>query len=304
MAGLVPGSVVDRFVVESTLGAGALAVVYLVRHQSLSTRHALKVLHHPPTGGDDLLWAGRLIHPNLVRVIDVVDVDGGRGLVAEWVPGAPLDLFLTRHAPTLDEADDLARGILAGVAAAHAAARVHGGLKPSNVLLDSRTEAPIPKVSNLGMVQALGVGHSPAHMAPEQIDLDRSVDPRTDVFALGAVLFELVAGHPAFASSSTADLAARRHARPPPIPDGLPAGMRAAITAALDPDPDRRPADAAVLLGIWSEGRPAPGPEVWTKAGRAAAAAPRGADDTVQPPPRPPQRRWWRWCRRCPWGRR
>ena len=106
---LPPGTVIDRYAVESVLGEGGMAVVYRARHVQLGSLHAVKVLKLPTAAIQDrLLQEGRvqaqLRHPNIVSVTDVVDVHGSPGLVMEFVPGAPLDHFLKGRKLTLEQA--------------------------------------------------------------------------------------------------------------------------------------------------------------------------------------------------------
>jgi serine/threonine protein kinase len=215
------GETIDRYVVEERLGQGGMAVVYRVRHAQLGTSHALKVL--APSFAhvrDRLLQEGRiqaqLMHPNVVRVTDVVDMggDGVPGLVMDFVPGRSLEDRLTEESPLpLEEVDRLMRQILAGVAAAHAAGVVHRDLKPANVLLAPGPGGETVRVADFGLAKVLqGEGAdlkssasrsgiamgTPTYMAPEQIRDAKNVDHRADVFALGAIAYELLSGHRAY----------------------------------------------------------------------------------------------------------
>jgi serine/threonine protein kinase/tetratricopeptide (TPR) repeat protein len=279
---LEPGTVIDeRYVVEGLLGTGGMAHVYRVRHRALGTQHALKLLTvSSPAVEARLLHEGRvqaaLGHPNVIAVQDVVQVRGKPGLVLALVEGPSLTQLLGAQTSPLGvlQLDALAAGILAGVAAAHAVRLVHRDLKPSNVLIDLRRDAVVPMVGDFGLARALdddadtrltrsgaSLG-TPRYMAPEQIRSARSVDVRADVWSLGCLLYELATGVPPFtgdvlelyqrvAQGQYEPLSQRR-------PD-LPERIVAAITAALQVDPDARPADAAALLALWA---PAVGPAV------------------------------------------
>jgi len=212
---LEPGTTIDRYLVERVLGHGAMAVVYLVRHQQLDSLHALKVLK--VTGAElrhRLLQEGRvqakLRHPNILSVTDVIDVNGAPGLVLEHIQGPSLEKLLLDHRLNWEQVDDIARGVLRGVGAAHARGLVHRDLKPGNIMLAITDEGLVPKVADFGLAKILcGEGGmaqtrsgvtmgTPAYMAPEQIRDSKHVDHRADLFALGAILYEVACGRRTF----------------------------------------------------------------------------------------------------------
>jgi len=271
---LPPGTVIDRYTIESVLGEGGMAVVYRARHTQLGSLHAMKVLKLPTAAIQDrLLQEGRvqaqLRHPNIVSVTDVVDVQGSPGLVMEFVPGSPLDHFLKGRELNIEQADDLARGIIEGVAVAHQMGLIHRDLKPGNIMLDAGPGGLVPKITDFGLAKLLdsgGGGHletrsgmsmgTPAYMAPEQIESAKDVDARADVFSLGAILYELVTGERPFRGSSTLEVlnavaAGKRTPVEELVPD-LPDRMRIAIDGALEVDPKERIADCDSLLNVWT----------------------------------------------------
>ena len=271
---LQPGTPVDRYVVEGVLGKGGMAVVYRVRHGVLGHAAALKILLVPsPSIRQRLLQEGRvqsnLKHPNVVAVSDVVEVAGAPGLVMEYIDGPPLDRYLESHRLTLDQADSLARGILRGVVAAHAAGTIHRDLKPGNILLAIQDGEIIPKITDFGLAKAMeldGGGNSatrsglamgtPAYMAPEQIRSAKSVDERADVFSLGAILYELVTGIRAFPGEDIIDLFSRigsgSYQPPNQLAPDLPERWVTAIQNSLVPDADKRIRSAAALYEAWT----------------------------------------------------
>ena len=272
---LTPGTAIDRYVVESHLGSGGMADVYRVRHATLGHLSALKVLQSTHPGiRDRLILEGRvqanLRHPNVVAVSDVIDVYGSPGLIMEYISGSSLDRLLERHRLGFDEADALARGILLGLIAAHAAGTVHRDLKPANILLGDHLGEPTPKITDFGLAKALAIDQTggasatktgtamgtPAYMAPEQIRNAAGVDHRADLFSMGAILFELVTGTRAFPGEDLISLYTRigegRYADPRAMAPHVPDRMVAAIHAALCPDPADRVATAAALLAIWA----------------------------------------------------
>jgi Tol biopolymer transport system component len=179
---------------------------------------------------------------------------------------------LGRHRPTLAEADALARAILDGVAAAHAAGLVHRDLKPGNILLAVTNDGLVPKITDFGLAKLLdaapsatatrsGVGMgTPPYMAPEQIRDASTADARADVFSLGAILYELVSGARPFDGKDAWDIFVKIQAgdfAPPSerVAD-LPARMDRAIRAALVVDRDARIASVAALRFAWTDGAP------------------------------------------------
>ena len=282
---LDPGTRVDRYEVEGPLGSGGMAVVYRVRHVELDTVHALKVIN---TDDDELRERllregraqGRVRHPAVLAVTDLVDVDGFPGLVLEFVAGGrSLADLLRRGPPSLDEARRLGRALIEGVAAAHRQGLVHRDLKPSNVLIQTVDGVHLPKVADFGLAKVIAdesaaltdSGMSlgtPAYMAPEQARDSRSVDHRADLWSLGAILYELVAGHRAFAGGSLPEIIASVvQGRFEPLPDTVPPELRGAIEAALVTEPEVRIQSADELLARWTggeagstvQGAPAPG---------------------------------------------
>jgi len=261
---------VDRFGVESTLGIGGMATVYRVRHRDLETVHALKIPADPTEARISQLrregWIqARVRHPNVVAVTDLIDVDGVPGLLLEYVGGPTLEELLRVTPLPRFEVDLLVPGLLAGVGALHDEGIVHRDLKPGNVMLARRRRRVIPKLIDFGMAHsprfverrpaARDFG-TPHYMAPEMIrDPDRA-DPRLDIYALGAVLYELATGRRAFPSDDPAvvvEAARRGHVVPVRrlAPD-LPERMASAIERALSPDPACRPATCAELWRLWA----------------------------------------------------
>ena len=137
---LAPGTSVDKFVVEDLLGRGGMASVYRIRHRDLNVAYALKIMHvtHPDLAGrirSEGALQAELRHPNIVTVFDIIDIAGVSALVMELVDGPSLAALLEVHRPSLDQIDDIARGVLKGVRTAHAKGLIHRDLKPANVLM-------------------------------------------------------------------------------------------------------------------------------------------------------------------------
>ncbi|MEQ1506158.1 MAG: protein kinase, partial [Myxococcota bacterium] len=259
----------DRYDVLHLLGTGGMAEVYLARHRELGTLHAVKwIKDRDPRRFGRLRTEGELQrslrHPNVVGVSEVVaSVDGDPVLVMDHVDGPSLaDLLGVKIPLTIGEIDALATGILAGVAAAHARDWVHRDLKPSNVLLARVDDRLVARVADFGLARALGPdGAAEAgsttrrglgtqrYMPLEQL-VGAPADKRMDVFALGAVLYELVHGHAAFPTVPAWEQSIRAELVPPMTRPDAPERFGRAVAAALGPR-DRRPVDAAALAELW-----------------------------------------------------
>ncbi|MEN0066445.1 MAG: serine/threonine-protein kinase [Myxococcota bacterium] len=268
--GMVVG---DRYSVEALVGLGGLAEVYRVRHLELGSVHALKLLTwNRKSLTERLLLEGRiqaqLTHPHIVRVTDVVRIERRVGLLLEFIEGPSLEEFLEHHgALSVPDALGLFAPVLAAVAHAHDAGVLHRDLKPANVLLARAPGGWVPKVADFGLAKVVedGLGPNtrtgismgtPGYMPPEQVRNSASADVRTDVFALGSVLYEMIAGRRAYAppDGSEIELTATIDRRPPPLED-VSVEVWNAISKALEPERDARFDDArafAKALGIES----------------------------------------------------
>jgi hypothetical protein len=244
-----------------------VATVYRVRHLTLGTLHALKVLTQAaPDVRARLIQEGQvqavLEHPNIVQVTDVLDVQGAPGLLMEFVEGTTLEHWLGRYDPTPDEAMALFRGICAGLGHAHGRNLVHRDLKPGNVLLALADGRLVPKVSDFGLARILQRGAfrneigatlgTPGYMAPEQSRDASRVDRRADLWSLGCLLYRLTVGVEPFAGEDlreilhqveTGDYVPPRALRPE-----LPARVATVIGRLLTVDAAARPHDVAHVL--------------------------------------------------------
>jgi serine/threonine protein kinase/tetratricopeptide (TPR) repeat protein len=310
---LKSGTMVERYIIQGVVGEGAMAVVYRAKHRDLGSMHALKQLTRPDAEiRDRLVQEGRLQstlnHPNVVSVTDLVEIDGMPALVMEYIAGPTLQQLLKRGPLSLDQIDALASGILRGVAAAHAHGLVHRDLKPGNILVSLTNDALVPKIADFGLAKVLEHGGeammatqtgssmgTPAYMAPEQIQDSSSVDARADIFALGAILYELVTGARCFDGHKVIPLwrnicAGNYTAITERQPDA-PERMVRAIDGALKPELEERIQDVDSLLTTWFEGAESGPPvtitdsvELWPQAVRdeiqALASAPTKPDPT------------------------
>ncbi|MEL6346603.1 MAG: serine/threonine-protein kinase, partial [Myxococcota bacterium] len=266
-----PGyTIAGRYEVIEALGRGGMASVWKVRHQRLDTLYALKVLHRTDQQlqqrlrREGIFQAG-IQHPNVVTVFDLLDIDGQPGLLMEYIPGPDLRTYLRRFAPSPRQMDALTVGILDGMQAVHDLGVVHRDVKPANILLAPQDDTLIPKVTDFGIARRAGLASGPGltrpgalmgtlgYMSPEQIRDPRSVDHRADIWAMGCLLYRMVAGRDAFDGKDTGDILqkilAGEYLR---LPASVPDRWRAAIEAALTVNVDDRPIDCNALADIWN----------------------------------------------------
>jgi eukaryotic-like serine/threonine-protein kinase len=261
------GQLLDgRYRVESHLAHGGMATVYLGTDTRLDRTVALKIMHAELANDEDFVRrfvaearsVARLSHPNVVTVYD----QGADGrtlyLAMEYVPGRTLrDLLRERTRLRPREALDIIEGVLSGLAAAHAAGIAHRDVKPENVLLGP---AQSLKVADFGLARLLSdVSHTKsglligtaAYLAPEQVAGGRA-DFRTDVYATGIMLFELLTGCQPFTGDTPLAVAYRHVNEVVPAPSSLvpelPPALDYLVALATSRDPDLRPADAGQFL--------------------------------------------------------
>jgi serine/threonine protein kinase len=287
---LQPGVHFGRYVVLRLLGRGGTAQVWEVMHRVLGSRQALKVLTWAdPALQRRLLREARaqaaLVHPNIVPVHDIIEVHGAPGLLMPAIDGPALDELLDDYSPSLDEALSIFEGIVLGVAHAHAKGMVHRDLKPGNVLMDLQNDDVVPRVTDFGLVkggrertatlpgQVMG---TLSYAAPEQLRDTAATDFRADLWSLGVILVELVAGQRPFRGRLLEDVLAlqKTHNAHTLVPESLQDVAR----RLLDVDPAGRPPSCAWVLDALPDFQRGPhGPLV--EAGRTH----------VRPPPSPGQ---------------
>jgi serine/threonine protein kinase len=211
---IVDGQLISgRYRLETVLGRGGMATVWRGIDERLGRPVAVKLLDKADTADPALLQrfdreartAGSLTHPNIVAVYDVGSDNGAPYLVMELIDGTSLATLLATGPLPIDKAVDIARQICGALAVAHAQGVVHRDIKPANILL---TTTGTVKVCDFGIARLThqqqtdltaphtAIGTS-AYMAPEQAN-GAAVDARTDLYALGCVLYALLTGHPPF----------------------------------------------------------------------------------------------------------
>ena len=197
---------------------------------------------------------GALRHPNLVGMHGLAEIEGERVLLMDLVAGPSLATLIAREAPLpAERATELARGIAAGLAAAHRTGLVHRDLKPANVLLGADGA---PRIVDFGLARAtaltgvaagdLVVVGTPAYMAPESLD-PMAIDARSDLYALGCILYEMLTGRPPFDGATTVAVLEEHRSAPRPELPGVPADLARLVRWLLATSPADRPQSAAVV---------------------------------------------------------
>ena len=255
-----------RYRLESKLGSGGMSTVYLAIDETLGRNVAVKVLHREISDQPDQLErfrrearaVARLSHPNLVGVIDAGEDGGHPYIVFEYIPGETLKKRIDAQGRLpLDEATAYAIEIGRGLASAHAARLVHRDVKPQNVLIDSEGRA---KVTDFGIARSLEVHGLTAtgrvlgttdYVSPEQA-MGKDADPRTDVYSLGIVLFEMLTGDVPFTAETQVGVAMKHVNDPmPDVQSRRPetsAALAQAVERATAKDPKHRYGDMNEFL--------------------------------------------------------
>jgi eukaryotic-like serine/threonine-protein kinase len=291
------GQLLDgRYQVEARLAHGGMATVYRGRDVRLDRVVALKIAHAELAADEEFVRrfitearaVAQLSSSNVVAVFDQGSVGDVHFIAMEYVAGPTLrEVLRARGALTVRESLDIIEGVLGGLAAAHRAGIIHRDVKPENVLLG--TDGAV-KVADFGLARAavaaartktgMIIGTA-AYLAPEQVSSSTS-DARTDVYAAGIMLFEMLTGVQPHTGESPLAVAYKHVSDvvPPPstLVPGLPAALDALVALATSRDPDLRPSDADQFLHAVTEVRH--GTPLST-ARRGAHAAPEGSRDGI-----------------------
>jgi serine/threonine-protein kinase len=248
----------DRYQVEARIGAGGMAEVYRGFDQVLNRTVAIKVLL-PQMARDtsfvarfrrEAQAAARLNQQNIVGVYDTGADDGTQYIVMEFIEGQTLGEFMaTGRRPTPVQSAEIAQKICSAIAAAHAQGVIHRDIKPGNVMI---TRDGVIKVMDFGIARVLGPETAPqtsavlgtaSYLSPEQAQ-GGPVDARTDIYSLGAVLYELLTGRPPFTGDSPVAVAYKQVNETPAVPSSLnpdvPARLDAVVMKALSKNPSNR----------------------------------------------------------------
>ena len=293
-----PGTLLaGRFRIVAPLGRGGMGEVYRADDLKLGQTVALKFLpddlmHDPARLAqfhNEVRVARTISHRNVCRTYDIGDADGRPFLTMEYVDGEDLSSLLRRIGRFPQEkAIEVARQICAGVAAAHERGVLHRDLKPANVMIDGEGRVRLTDfglAAIAGSVDNIRAG-TPAYMAPEQL-AGREVTPRSDIYALGLVLFELFTGKRVFEAATLNELLLMHEsgsvAAPSSLVRDLDPTIERAIQRCLEREPARRPASALAVSAALPGGDQlaaalaageTPSPEMVAAAGEQSAVQP------------------------------
>lgn len=276
------GRKLGPYLVEDTLGEGGMGVVLLAEDTRHQTKVTLKTL--PPMLARDAALRDYLVretqavaslaHPNIATVHGLEEVYGQYYLVSEYVPGSTLRALIDAGPIKPETVIAIAMQVAEALEAAHSRGITHRDLKPENIVC---SQSGVVKVLDFGLIrtpdpQAQGTqpdtaevtGESPAYMSPEQLD-GPSVDFRSDLFSLGVVMYEMVAGRNPFAAPTPAGTAAGvRTAHPAPLSTvraNIPPALDRVIGLCVEKDRDKRyqtTADLVRDLNVMLDGQPTP----------------------------------------------
>jgi serine/threonine-protein kinase len=267
--------IIGNYVVTELLGEGGMGAVYTAHNQALDERLAVKVLHpqmarHPQMVERfiaEARAASAIKHPNIIKMVDTGQLPTGEHFIAmEYLDGYPLDTA-TFPLP-LDQALQILVQVCSGLEAAHARGIIHRDLKPANLFVSPQPGNPhFTKILDFGIAKLIDqhlagsvqtrtgqLMGTPTYMSPEQLRATKEVDHLTDVYAMGAIAFELVTGKRAYEPSSVGDLAIKQATEGPRDPTtlrhDLPARWAQAILSALATEQMVRPQSVRELAEL------------------------------------------------------
>lgn len=293
-----------RYRIVEELGAGGMGTVFRARHVVVGRDVAIKLLSRE--AGRDPVWRERYLreaqttnllkHESIVDITDFGDEGGAIFLVMELLEGETLEQRLARGAMRPLEAVEVALPVAAALARAHALGVVHRDIKPGNIFLANTPQGRRVKVLDFGIARGqtdarltdtgvlLG---TPQYVSPEQ-SVGQPAGPPSDLYSLGVVLFEMLAGRLPFRGNGAHLLVQHAHTAPPRLADlapGVPEDLAALVARLLAKDPDARFADAPALIAALESARapaslaptlppaaPSPGPNLRTTARRIGGA--------------------------------
>ena len=259
--------IADRFVIERLVGSGGMGEVFRAKDRLSGGLVALKLLYgslarEAERFKREAQILADITHPRIVRYVAHGVIEGGRPYLAmEWLDGEDLAERVDRSGLTLHETISLARGVAEALAALHEKGIVHRDIKPSNIYLPKGSVEQV-KVLDLGVARLMRATRpstrsgvmvgTPGYMAPEQARGAKELDARADVFSLGCVVYECLAGRPAFAGDNVAALLAKILLESPPSlrESGVdvPSALDDLVSRLLSKHPASRPGTGAAVL--------------------------------------------------------
>ncbi len=269
---LAPGETfAGRYQVIEDLGQGGMGRVYKVYDTEVREKLALKLLK-PEIAADDrtierfrneLRLARTISHRNICRMHDLGREESTYFITMEYVPGEDLKSLIHRiGALPIGKAVSIARQVCEGLEEAHRVGVVHRDMKPQNIMIDREGNARIMDFGIARSVKAKGITGAnvligtPEYMSPEQVD-GKEAGPRSDLYSLGCVLFEMLTGRVPFEGDTPLSVAVKQKSEAPPDPRTLnrqvPEDLARIVLQCLDKAPERRPASAAALSARLAE---------------------------------------------------
>jgi serine/threonine protein kinase len=255
---------VGRYRVLQHLGGGGSSEVYLAEDLFMRRKVALKVLHRARADERDirhfereLRCASMINHPNIVTVLDVGEEDDVQYIASEYVDGETLRQRMSRGPMELTEVLDVAIGVAGALVAAHEAWIVHRDIKPENIML--RRDRGV-KILDFGVATLAGGGDgtdplrrprigTTYYLSPEQVRGEAVIDTRSDIYSLGVVLYEMLAGFPPYDGASLMDiLALIVEGAAPPLPSSVPLALHGIVERAMRKNLYERTQTASALL--------------------------------------------------------
>ncbi|GEM_PF-1293783 len=261
------GKTFGKFLLQEKLGHGGMGIVYKAHQTDLRRDVALKVLLNEECADETTILrferearsAARLRHPNIVPIHEIGETDGRHWFTMDYIDGEDLEDWAAREKPGPRRTFEIVHEAAQAIAYAHDQGVVHRDLKPANILIERSTGRVL--VTDFGLAKDLKVNHTkltasgevmgtPSYMAPEQ--LSGTATPLSDVYALGAILYDLLTGRPPHDGATPADTVLSLAHQDPPAPRSLNPNLhRDAETIclkALERDPRRRYATTAALV--------------------------------------------------------
>src|SRR5579885_8832 len=298
-----PGTILaGRYRIVALAGRGGMGEVYRADDLKLGQTVAIKflpeALTHDPSALErfhsEVRLARHVSHPNVCRVFDIGESEGVTYLTMEYVDGEDLGSLIRRIGRfSPDKAIEIARQICAGLAAAHDRGVIHRDLKPANVMLDGQGKVRITDFGLAGIAESIQGAEiragTPVYMAPEQL-AGKEVTFKSDLYALGLILYELVTGKRAYEAATFQELMKLREQSTPTNPSALvkdldPLAERV-ILRCLERDPAKRPSSAIQVAAALPGGDPlaaalaageTPSPQMVAAAGESTGFSPRAA---------------------------
>jgi serine/threonine-protein kinase len=300
----VVGTTIGNYVVRRKIGQGGMGAVYLAEHPRIGRQVAIKVLLPEVSRKPDVVQrfftearaSSEIRNEHIIDILDFGELpDGTSYIIMEWLDGRSLRDLIAAGPLELGRALHIARGIGRALAAAHARGIVHRDLKPDNIFLIRRGGDPdFVKVLDFGIAKLMqpGAGDehhltktgaligTPSYMSPEQCR-GQPVDHRTDIYALGVILYQMLSGRLPFVAHALGELLLAHMTQQPPPLHGLPPRVDEAILRALEKDPAKRFQHVEAMVAQLGESSPpnpvvpaapSPGALVWAGAPTLARA--------------------------------